>query len=76
MPLFFFIDSVMAVIYSITFLYCKNVLVSVVWESDSVISMYTNVFFFRLFSIVSYHKILSIVPCAMQWVFIVYLFYI
>ena len=73
---FFFIDRGMAVIYRIKFLYCKNVLVSVARESDSVISMYTNVFFFRLFSIISYYKILSIVPYAMQWVFIVYLFYI
>ena len=32
--------------------------------------------FFRLFSIIGYHKILSRVPCIIQQVLVVYLFYI
>ena len=31
---------------------------------------------FRFFSILSYYKILGIVPHAIQWVLIVYLFYV
>ena len=42
------------------------VLVSGVQQSDSVIHMYTNLFFFRFFSIIGYYKILDIVPCATQ----------
>ena len=34
------------------------------------------IFFFRLLSIIGYHKILNIVPCAIQQVLVVYLFYI
>ena len=33
-------------------------------------------FFFRLFPIIGYYKILTIVPCAIQWDFVVYLYYI
>ena len=32
-------------------------------------------FFFRFFSIVGYYKILNIVPCAIQYDLVVYLFY-
>ena len=34
------------------------------------------IFFFRFFSLISYYKILSIVPCAIQQVLVGYLFYI
>jgi len=34
------------------------------------------VFFFRLFSIIGYYKILNIVPGAIQWDIVVYNFYI
>ena len=43
-----------------------------VQQSDSVI----HIFFFRFFSHVGYYRILSIVPCAVQQVLIVYLFYL
>ena len=33
-------------------------------------------FFFRFFSIIGYYKILKIVPCALQQVLVVYLFYV
>ena len=51
------------------------VLDSGVQQSDSVIFIY--IFFFRFFSIIGYYKILNIVPCAIQyrWVLVVYLFY-
>ena len=32
--------------------------------------------FFRFFSIIGYDKILKIVPCALQQVLVVYLFYV
>ena len=35
-----------------------------------------HIFFFRLFSIIGYYKILSVVPCAIQKVLVGYLFYI
>ena len=40
-----------------------NVLISVTQKNDLVIHMLT---FFILFSIMAYHKILNIVPCAIQ----------
>ena len=40
------------------------VLVSSVQQSASFIHIY--IFFFRLFSIIDYYKILSIVPCVIQ----------
>ena len=40
------------------YLVCNIVLVSGIWQSNSVI------YFFRLFSIVVYYKILNIVPCV------------
>ena len=40
--------------------------VSGVQQSDSVIHLYMYLFFFRLFSIIGYYKILNIVPCAIQ----------
>ena len=43
-------------------LICNVVLVSAVWQSDSVMHKYT--FFFTFFSITVYHMILNIVPCA------------
>ena len=50
------------------------VLISAVQQSDSVIHMYT--FFFILFSIMVYHRILNIVPCAVQQDLVVYPSYI
>ena len=47
------------------------VLLSSVQQSASFIHIY--IFFFRLFSIIGYYKILNIVPCATQYV-LVYLF--
>ena len=40
------------------------------------IRTYIYIFFFIFFSILVYYKILDIVPCAMQLVLVVYLFYI
>ena len=40
------------------------VLISAVQQSDSVIHIYT--FFFMFFSIMAYHRILNIIPCAIQ----------
>ena len=37
--------------------------------------MYVYIFFFRVFSIIGYYKILNIVPCAIKKVLVVYLFY-
>ena len=42
------------------------VLISVVQQSDSVLYIYMDIFFFIFFSIIGYYKILNIVPCAMQ----------
>ena len=52
-----------------------NVLVSGVQQSDSYIyvCMYAHTYFSRLFFIILYYKILSIVLCAIQWVLIDYL---
>ena len=36
---------------------------------------YMYIFFFRFFSIIGYYRILSIVPCAIQWVLVVYFIY-
>ena len=36
--------------------------------------MYTH-FFFRFFSIIDYYKILSIVPCAVLSIFVIYFIY-
>ena len=41
------------------------VLVLCVQQSDSVMHTYMSMFF-RLFMLIGYYKILSIVPCAMQ----------
>ena len=41
-----------------------NMLISTVQQSDSV--MHTHAFFFIFFSIIIYHRVLSIVPCAIQ----------
>ena len=40
------------------------------------IQFYIYRFFFRFFSIISYNKILNIVPCAILKDFVVYLVYI
>ena len=37
--------------------------------------IHIHIFFFRFFSIIGYYKMLSIVPCAIQKVLDVYLFY-
>ena len=47
-------------------------LVSGIQQSDSV----AYIFFFRFFSIIGYYKILNIVPCAIQWALVGYLFYL
>ena len=40
------------------------------------IHIYMYIFFIKLFSIMIYHNILNIVPCAIQLDFVVYVFYI
>ena len=40
------------------------------------IQIYIYIFFFRFFSLIGYYKILSIVPCAIQWVLAGYLLHI
>ena len=40
------------------------VLISAIQQSDSVI--HTYIFFFIFFSITVYHRVLNIVPCAIQ----------
>ena len=40
------------------------------------IYVYIYIFFFRFFSLVGYYKMLSIVPCAIQQIYVGYLFYI
>ena len=41
------------------------------------VKLFSNIYiYFRFFSIIDYYKILNIVPCAMQYIFVVYLFYI
>ena len=42
------------------------VLISAVQQSDSVIHIYIYTFFFIFFSMMVYHRILNIVPCAIQ----------
>ena len=37
-----------------------------------VIQLYMYMLFYRVFSIIGYYKVLSIVPCATQYVFVVY----
>ena len=61
-------NFLMELIYSI-------VLVSGVKHSDSVIYIYIYIFLFRFFSLIGYYKILSIVPCAIQYILVGYLFY-
>ena len=51
-------------------------LVSSVQHSDSITHIHISIFFFRLFSIIGYYKILSRVPCAVQQGLVVYLVYI
>ena len=43
-----------------------------------VIQLYIHIysFFFRFFSRIGYYRVLSRVPCAIQYVVVVYLFYI
>ena len=53
--LFYFIEVQLT--YNVVF-------ISAVQQSDSVIHIYT--FFFIFFSIIFYHRILDIVPCAIQ----------
>ena len=43
---------------------------------SKMIQLYIYIFFFRSFSIIGYYKILNIVPCAIQQVLVVYLFYV
>ena len=46
------------------------------WLSDWTTTISIYMFFFRFFSIIDYFKILSRVPCAVQQVLVVYLFYV
>ena len=50
------------------------VLITAVWQSDSVIHIHT--FFFMFFSIMIYYRILNIVHCALQSDLVIYTFYI
>ena len=52
----------------------KVVLITVIQQSDSGIHTYS--FFFIFFSIMVHHRILNIVPCAIQWDLVVYPHYI
>ena len=45
-------------------------------DSDSYTYIYIYIFFSRFFSLIHYYKILSIVPCAIEWVLVVYLVFI
>ena len=47
-------------------IYSEQCFVAGVQQSDSVICVYINIFFLRVFSIISYCKILNVVPCAVQ----------
>ena len=38
--------------------------------------IYIYITFFRFFSIICYYKVLNIIPLAMQYVLVAYLFYI
>ena len=49
-------------------------LVAGVQPSDSDIYIYTDILFFRFFSMKDYQKIVSIVPCPVQWVLVYFLF--
>ena len=51
------------------------VIVSGVQQSDSVIHTHISIFS-RLFSLIGCYKISSIVPCVIQYIFVVYPFYI
>ena len=51
-------------------------LVSGVQQSDSVIHIGVYIYIFRFFSLIDYYRILSRVPCAIQYVLVGYLFYI
>ena len=63
----------MQLIYSV-------VLISTVEQRDSVIYIYiyvyTHTFFFIFFSIMVYHRVLNIVPCAIQEDLVAHPFYI
>ena len=39
------------------------------------IYLYISIFFFRCFSIILYYKIMSIVPCAVQYIRVGYFIY-
>ena len=67
--LFFFFNVLLkhSLVYNV-------VLISAVQQSDSVIHIHT--FVFILFSIMVYHRILNIVPCAILWYLVVYPSYI
>ena len=47
-------------------------------ESDMTeqLNCYIYLFFFRFFSHIVYYRVMSTVPCAIQWVLVDYLFYI
>ena len=54
-------------------------LVSGIQHNDSYINMLVYIYIYILFSdffLIGYYKILSIVPWAIQWVLVGYLFYI
>ena len=58
---------------------CTTKWFSYIWISVSTsiyLYMYVYTFFFRFFSHVSYYRMLNTIPRAIQWVLVVYLFYI
>ena len=52
------------------YLICNAVLVSGTQQ------IYIYIYIFRLFSLIGHYKILIIIPCAIQYVLVIYLFYI
>ena len=61
---FFFFAYVFKIYFMEVQLIYNVVLVSGVQQNDSVIHTYT--FFFIFFSIMVYHRIVNVVPCALQ----------
>ena len=41
-----------------------------------IVFLYIHIFYFILFFLIGYYKILSIVPCAMQYILVGYIFYV
>ena len=62
-------------LYSVSILFLKNWSIVDLWCCASFRCTVTH-FLFRSFSTIGYYKMLNIVPCAIQWVLAVCLFYI